>query len=535
MEKKTSTEIQHVDEYGRNVVLSSETTSEKVWNPLLILSCVAFGCTSILFGFDDKVISPVAAMEQFVEKFQGGDSSSGALVLTARNQDLVFCLPLVGAIFGAIAASPLTSRFGRKWVVVGVYSLSYAGTFLQTFAPVLGAFVVGRFFNAIMIAIGTTVSLLYLSEIVPAKYRGFAVTSSNIFNLIAGVIATVVCNATYTRAGSASFQIPLGAQAIMPTILIPLTVFIPESPLWLLGRGREDEARANLRKIRAYGDVLVEDELRVMKLALHEERELTSGTKVTDLFTGANIKRTLVAGSMYSVNQVSGVILSTTYATVFLTTLGVGNPFQLTIAASCCTLAGTLIAPLIVDRVGRRTIAIGGLSVLLTIDFIAGGLAFKAHDSSYAMGVAALSFIFNAFWGASFYCLSVTLPTEIPTARLRNMTTSYALACAYTTAVITTFAVPQLVSADAANLGAKTYLVFGGCVVCILVFYYLFLPETAGRTFAEIDEMYEQKVPVRKWRKYQTSAAARQAVVVKGTFDTVSKVEEKEEAANGSV
>lgn len=63
-----------------------------------------------------------------VEKFQGGDSSSGALVLTARNQDLVFCLPLVGAIFGAIAASPLTSRFGRKWVVVGVYSLSYAGT-----------------------------------------------------------------------------------------------------------------------------------------------------------------------------------------------------------------------------------------------------------------------------------------------------------------------------------------------------------------------------------------------------------------------
>lgn len=66
MEKKTSTDVQHVDEYGRNVVLSSETTSEKVWNPLLILSCVAFGCTSILFGFDDKVISPVAAMDQFV-------------------------------------------------------------------------------------------------------------------------------------------------------------------------------------------------------------------------------------------------------------------------------------------------------------------------------------------------------------------------------------------------------------------------------------------------------------------------------------
>lgn len=66
MEKDISTDVQHIDERGRNVVLASETDSEKVWNPLLILSCVAFGCTSVLFGYDDKVISPVAAMEQFV-------------------------------------------------------------------------------------------------------------------------------------------------------------------------------------------------------------------------------------------------------------------------------------------------------------------------------------------------------------------------------------------------------------------------------------------------------------------------------------
>jgi MFS family permease len=371
-----------------------------------------------------------------------------------------------------------------------------------------------------MIATGTTISYLYLSEIVPAKYRGLAVTSSNIFNLVAGVIATVICNSTQANGNLSSFRIPLGCQAVMPTVLIPLTIMIPESPLWLLSKGREEEAHHNLTKLRAYGEVLVADELRVMKLALQQERELTAGVKVTDLFRKGNIMRTLVATSMYSVNQVSGVILSTTYATVFLTTLGVGNPFQLTIAASCCTLAGTLFAPLLVDRVGRRTIAIVGMSVLLVVDFIAGGLAFHADKPSFGLGIAALSFIFNAFWGASFYSLSVTLPTEIPTARLRNMTTSYALAAAYTTAVITTFAVPQLVSADAANLGAKTYLVFGGCVFFILVFYYLFLPETAGRTFAEIDEMYEQKISPRKWRKYQTSAAAQQARVVSGADKT---------------
>jgi MFS family permease len=398
--------------------------------------------------------------------------------------------------------------------VVAAYALSLAGTFLQTFAPNLGAFAAGRFFNASMIAIGITVSPLYLSEIVPARYRGMAVTSSNIFNLISGVIATVVCNATFTRAGSSSYRIPLGLQAALPVLLIPITIFIPESPLWLVSKGRDVEARHNLRKLRAFDDALVDDELRVMKAAHNAELALASGAKLGDLFRKGNIMRTLVAGSLYSLNQCSGIILSSTYATIFLTDLGVGNPFQLTIAASCCVLAGTLVAPILVDRVGRRPVAIVGMSVLLIIDITAGTLAFYTDKPNVPIAIAALSFIFNGFWAASFYALSVTLPTEIPRPELRNLTTSYTLACAYTTAVITTFAVPQIVSADAANLGAKTYLIFGGIVAAILAFYYTFLPETSGRTFAEINELYMENVPVRQWKGYQTSAASQQARVV---------------------
>ena len=363
-------------------------------------------------------------------------------------------------------------------------------------------------------AIAMVIAPLYLSEIVPSKHRGKAVTSSNIFNLISGVIGTVIANATYSRPDNSAYRIPIAIQAAMPTILIPATLFIPESPMWLIMNGREEEARKNLRSLRAFDDKFLYDEVRVMRLNYEKEQLLTRETKITDLFTKENIQRTLVAGSMYSVNQISGVILSSTYATVFLTALGVGNPFQLTIAASCTILAGTCIAPLVVDRIGRRPVAIIGMSVLMIIDFIAGGLAFYLDSNDVPLAIASLSFIFNVVWAASFYCLSLTLPTEIPTPRLRNLTASYTLGCAYTTAVITTFAVPQLVSADAANLGAKTYLVFGCCVAIVLAFYYFFLPETAGRTFAEIDEMYENKVSPRKWKKYKTSAASRQAVVV---------------------
>jgi len=86
---------------------------------------------------------------------------------------------------------------------------------------------------------------------------------------------------------------------------------------------------------------------------------------------------------------------------------------------------------------------------------------------------------------------------------------SYTIACAQTTAVITTLVVPQLTSADAANLGAKTYLVFAGCMAAIIIFVFFFMPETRGRTFAEIDEMYAAKIPMWKWRNYKTSAEAR--------------------------
>jgi hypothetical protein len=64
------------------------------------------------------------------------------------------------------------------------------------------------------------------------------------------------------------------------------------------------------------------------------------------------------------------------------------------------------------------------------------------------------------------------------------------------------------------SLGAKTYLIFGGCVLVILALYACYLPETAGRTFAEIQEMYEAKVPVRQWKKYQTSPESKEARVV---------------------
>ncbi|KAJ5099172.1 hypothetical protein N7532_006173 [Penicillium argentinense] len=499
-EEVGSAEIEHAD----------LPRSEKgAVNARLVFACVVFSAASFMFGYDDKLISPVAALESFVAKFQGVNPATGTFVLTARNQNIIFSIPLVGAAIGGLLASPLNFHFGRKWPVVAAYIISIGGGLLQVFAPSLGAFVGGRFINGLAMGTAMATAPLYLSEVVPPPVRGRSVSSLNILNLIAGVVATVVVWGTNKISGRLAYQIPLAIQSAIPVILLALTILLPESPEWLMSKGNIEQARHNLRKLRGYSDEHLDDEIRLMKLCERTTREMLSDVKFWHIFSREHLKRTIVAGSFFSLNQVSGIILSTTYTTVFLTQLNVANAFSLTIIASCCTLAGTIAAPLVIDRAGRRPTALVGMTILFAIDVVAGCLAIKKENRHASLTIAILSFIFNFFWASSFFSLSSLMPSEMATPKLRHYTMSYTITCQEITAVITTLAVPQLTSADAANLGAKTYLVFAGCMACIIVFMYFYMPETRGRTFAEIDEMYAAKVPARKWRSYKTSAEAR--------------------------
>lgn len=85
--------------------------------------------------------------------------------MTARNRNIIFSVPLVGSVFGGLAASPLNFRLGRKPPVLIAYVISIGGGLVQLFAPNLAVFVSGRFMNAIAMGIANATVPLYLSEV----------------------------------------------------------------------------------------------------------------------------------------------------------------------------------------------------------------------------------------------------------------------------------------------------------------------------------------------------------------------------------
>lgn len=119
-----------------------------------------------------------------VGKFQGPNPVTGKYVLTARNQNLVFSLPLVGSVVGGLLASPLNFHLGRKWPLIIAYFVSVGGGLLQVFAPNLGAFVGGRSINSVALGIINATAPLYISEVL-TLYALFHVHSRS-FLLLGG-------------------------------------------------------------------------------------------------------------------------------------------------------------------------------------------------------------------------------------------------------------------------------------------------------------------------------------------------------------
>lgn len=252
----------------------------------------------------------------------------------------------------------------------------------------------------------TTTAPLYLSELVPAHVRGRAIGFCSAGVAAIGVIAVTIVWATQPIQDERQYKIPLAIQAACPVLLGLLTLCCPESPLWNLQKDKVEAARKTLMTIRNNKHDIVQAEVSMYQLSITAEAERRQMTRWWDILNRANLKRTLTAGAMLSSSQVGGQILIGTYSTVILVQSNVANPFQITVIINCLQFLGTVIGPVLVDRAGRRPVALIGFLILLLLNLAAGGLAAAGLTTeSQRLGLAAVFIIFGFFNCVSFQSL----------------------------------------------------------------------------------------------------------------------------------
>lgn len=300
----------------------------------------------------------------------------------------------------------------------------------------------------IFIVMGST----FLSEISPEQYRGAIVGLSIVLIDAASVLASGINWALSTNLSQFSFRFPVGLQIAFPAVIALALLFVDDSPTFYLTKSQDDRALQSLRSIRhGYSDAEVAGEFAALKAQAELRREEVN-VPWTHIFKGTDLRRTLLSLSIGNMQQVSGIAFATNYATLFLQTIGSDvSAFLLTLVIAILALSGAVAGLFLVDTVGRRPLALTTFVILFFIDLIVGVLGFTdyMHNANMSRAIAAFCCMFSFFFATGFGPLTYVVASEMPTARLRNVTSAFSflvLAC-FSTLVV--YVLPYIANADA--------------------------------------------------------------------------------------
>lgn len=324
---------------------------------------------------------------------------------------------------------------------------------------------------------------------------------------LAAVFTTCVSYGSSKLLTSAAYRIPVGLQLLWPVIISIGLFFVRDTPTFYLIKGQEEYAENTLRTIRGgYSESEIRAEMDMLKAQKALKQEEVD-VPWSELFKGTNLRRTLLSLSIANFQMLSGIAFATNYATLFLSQIGSNvDPFVLTIGLAVLALAGAVTGLFLVDRIGRRILALTTFGAIFVIDLAVGCLGFAGiTNPAVPKAIAAFCLMFGFFFAAGFGPLTYVVTGEMPTARLRNRTSGLVFLSVASFSTVVVYVLPYISQPDQGNLGPKTYLIFAGWMALVFTLTYIYLPETKGRSAAELDEMFDARVPARKFKSKSIS------------------------------
>jgi sugar porter (SP) family MFS transporter len=439
----------------------------------VILAALVAAIGGSLFGYDTGVISGAIL---FVRPEFG---------LGTTQEELVISAALVGATIGAIASGRLTDKVGRRAVLLGAAASFAFGGLASAFASGAAMLIVARVIVGAAIGVASYAVPLYISELAPPRWRGWLV-SLNQLALTVGILLAYVVD--YGFASSGAWRWMLGL-AVVPAVLLGVGVaFLPETPRWLILHGKVRQGRSVLKRARGAENIAAE---------LNDIQTLTQipATSWSHLLA-PSVRGALIAGvGLAIIQQVTGINTVIYYAPTILQSAGIPSASGAILATAGIGLVNvimTIVAMVLIDRVGRRPLllaSLAGMAVALAV-LGYGFLASTSNSGLAGLSVVCLMVFVGAFavgLGPIFWLLIA----EIYPLRVRGLAMSLATTANWGSNLIVSLTFLTLLQA----LGpATTFWLYG--LVAILAWYFAFrmVPETRGRTLEEIERYWRPTV-----------------------------------------
>jgi sugar porter (SP) family MFS transporter len=419
-----------------------------------------------LFGYDTGVIGGAML---FMQKDLG--------LKTHGQQQLTVAILLLGAIAGALIAGWSADKISRrrtKMISGTVYVIGGVGCALaQSYWQILA----GRFWLGLAVGCASFVSPMYIAELVPARIRG-GVVSFNQLMVTLGILAAYIVDWGFA-------PLPnnwrwMFALAVVPGAALAIGMyFMPFSPRWLVEKGREDEAREVLERYR-FEDDDVDGEIQEIKDVAEEEVSLRE-------LLAKGVRRMMIVGIALAVfQQIVGINTVIYYAPTILKFAGQQNTGALTqsVFIGCTNVFFTIVAILLLDKLGRRFFLITGTSIL-TVALVGLGIFFESTSIQHNVGWLALVCLLVYIMGFAIGLGPVfwLMISEIFPLQMRGPAMAVCTMFNWGFNFLISYTFLSLTSALTKQGAFWLYAFFG---VCAVIFFATLVPETKDRSLEEI-------------------------------------------------
>ncbi|TFK96723.1 hexose transporter [Pterulicium gracile] len=443
--------------------------------------------TSSTNGFDGSMMNGLQSLPQWKLAFNDPDGAKLGLLGAIQN---------IGG-FSALPFSPyITDTFGRRVAVFLGCVLMIIGAALQTASQTVEMFIGARFLLGFGLTFAANSAPLLVAELSYPTYRAPLTSMYNSMWYSGSIVAAWSTFGTFKINSSWSWRVPSLLQALPSLIQIGLIFICPESPRWLVSKGRNEEALKTLAYYHADGndqDPLVQYEFEEIKAAIELDKANKNIGWLSLIKTSGNRKRLRVIAAIAFFSQWSGNGLISYYLTKVLDQLGITNPTtQLLINGllQIWNLFWALSAAVFVERVGRRFLFItstAGMLVWYILQTV--GLAVFSNTGADAAAHATIAFIFlfYAFYDIAWSPLIVTYTVEILPYQIRAKGMTFFSFVISLTLIFNQYVNPIALK----DLEWKYYIVYDVWLLVELIFVYFYIVETKGKTLEETAALFD--------------------------------------------